>query len=301
MTAGPARRAEARTAREVRPGRTWVDVAAFVAAVLVAGWTPWGWLVLSGREPFAGDGLATSAWFLGGQSPVLAAAVVIAALHRPEGLRRLRDGLLRWRVGRWYAVLLLPVAVATLAVTVVVATGPVAFEPAGPAHLLLLPMLLGYAVVVGGLEEVGWRGYLLPRLQDRLSALGASLLIAAIWSVWHAPLFLIGSTTQASMPWGWFTVQGVGLSVILTWVYNGTGGSVLLTVLFHGAVNAGYSAVVTGLAPAALEGLTAPAALLTVAIAIVIVRCAGPADLARRPRVVWAPLNRVDAVPDPGG
>lgn len=267
------------------------DVAVFVVVAIVAAWVPWGRLIVSGREPFSGDGLATVAWFLGGHSPILAALVVSLRGGR-GGVRRLLDGLLRWRLGRWYLVLLLPVAVALVAVSVAVGVGPPSFDLAGWGFLLLVPLLFANAVVVGGLEEIGWRGYLLPRLQTRLPALGASLVIATVWSVWHAPLFLIGSTTQTSMPVVWFTLQAFGLSIILTWVYNGSGGSLLLAVLFHAAVNAGYTAVVQGLAPASLDSFTAPAAVLTVVVGLCLLRWYGADDIAARPRVTW---------PRPGG
>jgi uncharacterized protein len=264
----------------------WRDAIAFVVLALAASWIPLGFLALTGREPFT-DPLSTGLWAVGGYGPVVAALVMARVAHGRGGLRRLGRDLLRSRVGAWYAVLLLPLPVVAVAVLVTVTTGGATLEVAGATHWLLLPAIFLGGILFGGLEEVGWRGYLLPRLQDRATALVASVAIGLVWSVWHAPLFLIGSTTQASTPVLWFTLQAIALSVILTWTYNGTGGSLLLAVLFHGAVNGWYTAVVQGVAPAALDSFTAPAAVLTAAVAGWILLRYGPTDLAARPRRGW--------------
>lgn len=264
----------------------WRDAGVFVLVAIVVSWVPLGVLVVTGREPFA-EPLATALWAAGGYGPLVAALVVARAAHGRSGLRRLGRDLRRWRVGRWYAVLLLPLPIVGVAVLVTVAIGAATVDVAGPGHWLLLPAMFLGGILFGGLEEVGWRGYLLPRLQDRTTALVASVAIGLVWSLWHVPLFLIGATTQASTSPLWFTVQAIALSVILTWIYNSTGGSLLLAVMFHGAVNGWYTAVVQGVAPTALEAFTAPAAVLTAAVAGWLLLRHGPTDLAARPSHGW--------------
>jgi len=86
-------------------------------------------------------------------------------------------------------------------------------------------------------EEFGWRGFALDPLQKRLTAFGASLMIGVIWSIWHLPLFFIEGTTQAAIPIYQYFLQTMALSIFYTWLYNNTGGSVFIAVLFHAVTN----------------------------------------------------------------
>ena len=86
-------------------------------------------------------------------------------------------------------------------------------------------------------EEYGWRGYALDRLQDRFNPLGASLILGVLWGLWHLPLHFIEGTTQAVIPVWEFVLQTILLSVLYTWLFNKTGGSVLVASLFHAAGN----------------------------------------------------------------
>lgn len=98
--------------------------------------------------------------------------------------------------------------------------------------------LLVLTLVGGGQEEVGWRGVALPALQDRFDALTASLLVGAAWALWHLPLFVFDVTGYADRSIALYAALVVGFAVVFTWLYNGTGGSVLLAMLLHGGVNA---------------------------------------------------------------
>ncbi len=111
----------------------------------------------------------------------------------------------------------------------------------------------------------------------------AAVLVGLLWSVWHLPLFWLTGTTQAATSLVTFTAGAVGLSVVLGWVWNASGGSTLLAVLRHGAVNGWYSTAVQGLAPGSLDAgfgtLTAIAAVLA---ALVVVAVVGPALASHR-------------------
>ena len=230
-------------------------------------WVPWLGLVVTTGDPFAGPG-SLVLWMVGGYGPTVAAVVAAALFDGRDGVGHLLAGLRRWRLGRWYLVLVLPLPVALVAVLVVVATGPASIEVAGLGHWVLLPAMMLGGVLFGGLEEIGWRGYLLERVQPSLGPIVASVVIGLVWALWHAPLFWLATTSQASLSPGWFTLHAVALSLVLTWLYNGSGGSVLLAVLFHGVVNGAYDAVVGGVAPAALGGFLAPATLAFAGIAV---------------------------------
>jgi uncharacterized protein len=102
-----------------------------------------------------------------------------------------------------------------------------------------VPVLL-VAIAVGAFgEEAGWRGYALPRMQARLGPLPATLLLALLWAAWHAPLFFVlasyGDFSAVTVP-AFFIGLTAG-ALVLTSIYNGTGGSILAVALWHVAYN----------------------------------------------------------------
>jgi uncharacterized protein len=109
----------------------------------------------------------------------------------------------------------------------------VAFNPllGGPAlsgvHLLTAVITLAFFIFPGSAlgEKVGWRGYALPRLQSRRSALGASLILGLIWAFYHLPLFFTGQAFRSPGLFVPFVISTSALSVILTWVHNSIGGA----------------------------------------------------------------------------
>ena len=86
-------------------------------------------------------------------------------------------------------------------------------------------------------EELGWRGFALPRLLEGRSALSAGVILGIIWGVWHLPAFLIGGTPQHSMSLPLFIIGAVGISVLMTWAFKGTRGSIVSAVLIHWTFN----------------------------------------------------------------
>jgi CAAX protease family protein len=120
------------------------------------------------------------------------------------------------------------------------------------------------SVVVGGQtgEEVGWRGYALPRLAARFGFAGASVILGVIWACWHLPLFfaLGGDTVGQSFPL--YLVQVTAVSVAITWLYVRTNGSLLLTMLMHAAINNTKDIV-----PSPVPGAINPWALSTSVVA----------------------------------
>lgn len=103
-----------------------------------------------------------------------------------------------------------------------------------PLLALVLPWIL-FEILTNG-EEMGWRGYVLPRLQAKHSALIASLIVGVIWSVWHLPKFF-GAGMSGEKSFFWFTLAHLALAVLYSWLYNNTRGSLLLVTLFHATQN----------------------------------------------------------------
>jgi len=152
-----------------------------------------------------------------------------------------------WRVGwKWWlvALLLLPaLQFASVLLTAWLTHAPIDFShpmirdfvPLDAPLPALVFLWLILEILTNG-EEWGWRGYVLPRLQAKYSALTASLIIGMIWSVWHLPKFM-GTGFSGERSFIWFTIAHLALSVLYTWLYNNTRGSLLLAVLFHATGN----------------------------------------------------------------
>jgi membrane protease YdiL (CAAX protease family) len=215
-----------------------------------------------------------------------AVAIVLTAIIFGRGtLRKLFGRLLIWRVNPlWYLVVVLgPVALVAGMVGLNTLLG-------GPALSLGMPLVsvaifFGFSIFPGSAlgEEIGWRGYVLPRLQSRMSALSAALIIAPIWGLWHLPLWLNGAPGRTPLIYAGFVLSAFALSVLLTWVYNSTGGSLLLVVLLHATINLPITLLYDDLG----GRVTVPVLLyfgLQIVAAIVVVIVAGPAHLSRKHR-----------------
>jgi len=181
--------------------------------------------------PFASVSIAISLVALCGPA---VAAVATAALLGHDALRELGAYTVRWRVPlRWYlAALLLPLPVSALAAGLVWragAPGPIEFLPVTALGLIV------FALVAG--EEIGWRGFALPRLLARVGPWGASAILGVVWAAWHLPLFFMPTMPQYGSPFPAFIGYTIGLSLILTVLAQRTRGSLVIATLFHGAVN----------------------------------------------------------------
>ena len=86
-------------------------------------------------------------------------------------------------------------------------------------------------------EEVGWRGFALPRLQSRYNALIATLIVGLLWGLWHLPLFWWVENPMSAYPFMPWLISVVAEAVIYTCLYNGSGGSLLIVSLYHIASN----------------------------------------------------------------
>ena len=99
-------------------------------------------------------------------------------------------------------------------------------------------------------EELGWRGYALPKLLERFSPLVASLILGVLWGLWHLPTFYIAGTPQFGQPIIAFLIMTTAYSILLSWVFLHTRGSVLIATLFHGAINVSQGFFLAGTDPA---------------------------------------------------
>lgn len=165
---------------------------------------------------------------------VFAPAIVAVLLAGVEPLR----GIARFDAGaRWYLFAIGYLAAIKLTVAVLhraVLGGWPRFGDT-PWYVMAGAILVSTPVQAG--EEVGWRGYALPRLAARFGMARASLLLGVIWAAWHLPFFFIAGTDKYGQSIAVYFLQVIALSVAMAWLYARTGGSVLLTMLMHAAVN----------------------------------------------------------------
>jgi membrane protease YdiL (CAAX protease family) len=222
---------------------------------------------------------------------VVASLIMTGIISGWAGIRALLRQFLVWRVGLpWYGVVLFGFAVidlAAIALHVLLGgavpdfTQPFARQIVGPSFNLwvALPLFFLIQVFTNG-EEIGWRGYALPKLQARHGALIASLIIGVIWAFWHVPKFLTAGSAQDYSFW-LYLLDTIALAILFTWVYNNTKSSLLLVTLFHAALNT--SAVFLPIIPAAIGDVrpTLIAIGLHCLAAIIVVIVTGPARLSR--------------------
>jgi membrane protease YdiL (CAAX protease family) len=222
--------------------------------------------------------------------------LMVLGLHRLAGIRRLASQLRPWLLGEGWPVLavclLLPLGAIVLPLGIQAALGISVPPPSWRLSTYVYGAVIGGGFIGPGLcEEIGWRGFALPHLQRRYSALVSSLIIGLAWAFWHWPNFVIPSE---SPPW-WhlpaFVPLTMAVSVLFTWVYNSTGGSLFAVVLLHGAI---YTALGLCLAPdhgvAAREDVIF--GLLFAIIAVGLVWRYGAANLSWRDRVMAEPPNQ---------
>jgi uncharacterized protein len=211
----------------------------FFALTFVWSWGCWLLsLVVRPQSPaFAGVLMIAGSF-----GPSLAAIAVVIYVGGRNGLHDWFLRCLQWRVGwRWLAIaFFLPLAVIALAAATHIALGGTISPSPAIGHVGLAVLNFVLILLVGGPlgEEFGWRGYALPALQERYSWRVASLILGAVWSVWHLPLFFIANTLQSHIPFLLFMVSTLALSILFAWLFNRTRGSVLPALVLHTAVNA---------------------------------------------------------------
>jgi len=254
-------------------------VATFFSLTFAVSWALWlPLVVLQDRMP---PGPALLLALLGSLVPSTMAILMVARLYGRAGVLRLLRRLLMGRVGiGWYVAIL---ALATLAVCAVwVST---LFGVRAPVVVATIPGVLSlflFSVFPGSAmgEELGWRGFAVPRLQAGRSALTASLIVGAVWGIFHFPLFLLGSPVRPFALFLPFAISSVIMSIFYTWMYNGTRGSLLIAVLLHATTNLPLTVVYAPLGDRVVPVFWVFDAMLALAAAILIART-GAATLSR--------------------
>ena len=220
------------------------SIIAFFLLTFVVSWTLW----IAAAAVFDGvaatsqvsPGIRALIFLPGTFAPSLVAVALTARQEGRAGVFALLQRLFQWRVGmRWYAFAIVYMAAIKLTAALAhrVATG--SWPRFGDTTLYVMLAATIFSTVVGGQagEEIGWRGYALPRLTTRMGLAGASVLLGVIWAAWHLPLFFIPRTDLTGQSFPFFLLAVTPLSTAITWLYWRTNGSLLLTMLMHAAIN----------------------------------------------------------------
>jgi hypothetical protein len=259
-----------------------VGIVAFLALTFAWSWGIWGPRALVAEGIVEGVPILPN---LGAFGPTVAAFVLVAYANGFTGVRRLAGRAIQVDYPkRWLLVaLLLPLAIVGVALGVAVATNTTPTFPwAGQPVVLVVAFV--FVLFLGGpiQEEFGWRGYLLDPLQERFTALGGGIVVGLVWAVWHVPLFFIPSETiYYRNPFVGFLVSITLLSVLMTWLYNHTNGSLLPALLIHTSWN--WSQGMFPILESDPASLVMVGLLLAATIAVVV--SSGPRRLGRAEQV----------------
>jgi len=219
-----------------------------------------------------------------GYGPTFAALFLMIFLAGRNGLKDFLKRSLNWRVNIvWYLFALFGIALMLILARQVhgILYPKIGLAPIRVSQPLsaLIPVFLT-GILYGPLgEELGWRGFALPRLQRKLGALFGSLVLGVIWAAWHLPLHLIPELkwTVGNTPLIWFFLLNVPWSVFFSWLYNNTKGSVLLAILLHSSVNFSMG-VLRFISPRFYPAIT----IVFWAVALLVVVIFGPQKLSRK-------------------
>jgi membrane protease YdiL (CAAX protease family) len=221
---------------------------------------------------------------------IFASLIISGLTLGKDAVMALIRRFLIWRAGwQWYLVafllfpaifisaVLLNAALTQTAIDFSTVIAHNIFGAAANLPIYVLPFFVFDAMANG--EEMGWRGYVLPRLQAKHSALVSSLILGAVWGFWHLPKYLApGSNASFALE----LVKTIVDAGLYTWLYNNTGGSLLLTTIFHAA---GNTAGVFLPMPNTVSGNNLSVLIviigLEILVASVVTVIAGPARLSR--------------------
>ena len=221
--------------------------------------------------------------------PMLASLIVTKIAMGKTGLRGLLGRMSKWRVGPiWLAIGLFSVWILYLVsggILIIIgqpwpdlsAFGQVMYLP----YLTIIGAWLLWIFTYGIGEETGWRGFLLPAFQSKYSALRSSFYVSIIWAGWHIPMFLYNENLMALGIIGtlfWFIGLVFG-SVLLTWLYNSTKGSILITAIWHGTFN-----LFTAAAGQAAETASGIISMFVMILVVIIIAAYGKENLSHQER-----------------
>ena len=214
----------------------------FFLLTFILSWIFWiaAAALLRAATPQPSGFLAISAllYSLGVFAPSLVALALTARAEGRAGTLALLSRTVQWSVGaRWYLFAVGYMAAIKLASALLLRIATGAWPAFGPEPVYIMAIAIPFSTPVQSGEEIGWRGYALPRLSARLGLSSASIALGVIWACWHLPFFFISGTDKSGQSFPVYLLSVTALSVAMAWLYWRTNQSLLLTMLMHAAVN----------------------------------------------------------------
>ncbi|OOY31046.1 CPBP family intramembrane glutamic endopeptidase [Thioclava sp. F36-6] len=171
-------------------------------------------------------------FFLATWAPAIAGFTVVVASAGLGGLRGFLSRLLIWRCpAPWWGFILLVIPLVFMAGSLIKG-GPL-LAPIPPEGVGTMVSVMFMMLLLGPIEELGWRGVAQPLLQRHVVPFWAGVLIGAIWGVWHLPAFYLAGVVFAQWSFLPFFIGNITLAVLVTPIFNAARGSLLLPMLFH--------------------------------------------------------------------
>lgn len=222
--------------RHRMPSTRWKRLVAFFVLTYAVTWSFFFAVAAFGIP--AGSPLGTLLVLAGAFAPSVVALGLTARGEGSSGVRALVSRVVRWRVGaRWYLFAAGYIVAVKLAAALVHRLSLGEWPRFGHDPWFAIPAAIVFSTPFQAGEEIGWRGYALPRLAERLGLARASVLLGLIWAFWHLPQFFIPESDTYGQSFFVYVMQVTALSVALAWLYARTRGSLLLVMLLHSAVN----------------------------------------------------------------
>jgi membrane protease YdiL (CAAX protease family) len=233
---------------------------------------------------------------LGVFAPAQVALLLTLRAEGRAGVRQLLQGVVRWQVaGRWYVFAISYTILIKLSAAVVYRLATGSWPPLGADPLYVLPFAILLSTPVQSGEEIGWRGYALPRLAARFGLASASVLLGVVWALWHLPLFFFREADTYHRSFFLFLIQVTAFSVAMAWLWQRTGRSLLLIMVMHAAYN-NTKDIVTVVTPVGTRTFGFRASLLSWIAASILCLCAAYfIVLLRRQKLPELGMKAVDA------
>jgi uncharacterized protein len=214
----------------------------FLATALGLSYAYWGLFYLHDQGFLPFDPSSDIMGALRGYGPSIAALVAAAVIYGRKGISELWMRVKMWRIPLWLiALAILGPMLGNLVLIIIAhfAGVELVLNPESVPLPKLIIIFFFFAIVDGPVgEEIGWRGFLLPRLLEKYGVIVASSLLGLIWFVWHLPLYI--ATDRFDITLGFFfgyLLNNVAFSFLHTWFFVRSGGSALLAIIFHTAGN----------------------------------------------------------------
>ncbi len=229
---------------------------AFFALTYAVTWSMWfAWAQITGASRWL-------LFYVGVFAPALVALGLTWKEKGEPGVHALLARIFRWQVNvRWYLFAIGYIATIKLLAAVAHRAITGQWPRFGPQPVLLMVAAILMSTWVQAGEEIGWRGYALPRLSARFGLAAASVIVGILWASWHLPFFFIPGGDVHGQSFPLYLSQVTAVSVAMAWLYWRTGGSLLLVMLFHAAIN-NTKDIVPSAVPGATNSLSFDASLV---------------------------------------